>query len=161
MVLADAVATPSVDSVHPDSAVWRAGGQDKTRVSLRMRRDEAHALFAAARAAGMPLGSFVAGLAAGVPALLCGSSPRDYTSALIASNAELATLSRNLYDLARLLRHGTVRAAQEYLSVLEALDADIRNHLALVSEALAQLQPRRACLSRTRSTRAPISGEES
>jgi hypothetical protein len=91
----------------------------------------------------MPLGSFVAGLAAGIPALQHGASLREYTAALVASNSELATLSRNIHHLTGLLRHRSVRAAQEYRSMLETLDADVRDHLALAAEVLAQLQPTR------------------
>jgi hypothetical protein len=144
MLLADALGGASAEGsealrfgVAPGPIVAR------TRLSLRMHRDDAHSLIAAARSAEMPLGSFVAGLLAGIPALHDGASPRQCTPALVASNAELATLSRNLHHLTSLLRHGSVRAAQEYRSMLETLDADVRNHLALASDVLAQLQPTR------------------
>lgn len=105
--------------------------------------DEARALVDAARAATLPLGAFVAGLVAGVPALQHGASPATYASALVASNAALCTLSRDLRDLGRLLRQGSVRAAQEYWSTLDSLDVAVRNHLALACDVLAQLQPTR------------------
>jgi hypothetical protein len=148
MVLADALGKASADEAEAIGLNAPGPIAERARLSLRMHRDEARVLTAAARSAGMPLGSFVAGLAAGIPALHHGANPRDYTAVLVASNAELATLSRNLHHLTGLLRHGSVRAAQEYRSMLETLDADVRNHLALASEILAQLQPMRrlACL---------------
>jgi hypothetical protein len=142
-VLADALSEASADEAGAMGFNVANPIAERVRLSLRMHRDEARALIAAARSAGMPLGSFVAGLAAGIPTLQHGASPRDYTAALVASNAELATLRRHLHHLTGLLRHGSVRAAQEYRSMLETLDADVRNHLALASEVLAQLHGRR------------------
>jgi hypothetical protein len=53
-----------------------------------------------------------------------------------------------------LIRLGSVRAAQEYQAVLVDLEADVRNHLALSAEVLAQLQPRRASSTRAASVSA-------
>ena len=118
---------------------------DRVRLSLRMSREEASATLAAARQAGLAPGAFVAGLVAGVPALLGGASRDAHIAALIASSAELSTLSRDIHHLTSLLRQGNVRAAQEYRERLDALTGDVRNHLSLASRALAGLRPRSHC----------------
>jgi hypothetical protein len=143
------------DSAHAGPAHGAAiEPGERTRVSLRMHRLEAEALFSAARAAGLPAGAFVAGLVAGVPALEQGAAPRNHVAALVASNAEMSTLAKNVHHLAALIRLGSVRAAQEYQAVLVDLEADVRNHLALSAEVLAQLQPRRASSTRAASVSA-------
>jgi hypothetical protein len=146
---------PQGDSAHagPAHAAAMEPGE-RTRVSLRMHRHEAEALFMAARAAAMPAGAFVAGLVAGVPALEHGAAPRNHVAALVASNAEMSTLAKSVHHLAALLRQGSVRAAQEYQTTLADLDAHVRNHLALSAEVLAQLQPRRASATRVTSVSA-------
>ena len=116
--------------------------QGRVRLSLRMSREEASATLAAARQVGLPPGVFVAGLVAGVPALLRGASRDAHIAALIASSAELSTLSRDIHHLTLLLRQGNVRAAQEYRERLDTLAGDVRGHLSLASRVLADLRPR-------------------
>ena len=114
----------------------------RVRLSLRMTREEVLAILAAARHAGMAPGAFVAGLVAGVPALANGTSRTDHLAALIASSAELSTLSRNIHHLTTLLRQGNVRPALVYREMLDALAGDVRRHLTLAASALADLRPR-------------------
>ena len=85
--------------------------QTRVRLSLRMTRDEARAILAAAAHAGLTPGAYVAGLVAGIPALTGGASRAGHVAALIASSAELSTLTRNLHHLTSLLRQGHVQAA--------------------------------------------------
>lgn len=120
----------------------------RSRVSLRMHRDDARALVGAARRARQPLGAFVAGLLGGIPALARGASIEDHVAALVASNAELAALSRDVRHLVALLRQGSVLAAQEYRATLDALDADVRNHLVLAAQALSDLRPCKGAMNR-------------
>ncbi len=115
---------------------------DRVRLSLRMTRREALATITAARAAGLSPGAYVAGLVAGVPVLMTGGTRSDHLAALIASSAELSTLSRNLHHLTTLLRQGSIRAAQEYREMLDTVADDVRDHLTLASTALADLRPR-------------------
>jgi hypothetical protein len=115
----------------------------RARVSLRMSCDEAASLRACARRAGVPPGEYVATLIAHVPAVIPATSRGEQRAALIASTAELATLSRNVGQLSALLRGGSVPAPQEYGVLLEALLVDVRRHLALASGALAALEPLR------------------
>ncbi len=79
---------------------------------------------------------------AGVPALLGGASRDAHVAALIASSAELSTLSRDIHHLTSLLRQGNVRAAQEYRERLDTLAGDVRSHLSLAAGVLAELRPR-------------------
>jgi hypothetical protein len=117
--------------------------EERVRLSLRMSRSDAVATVAAARAAGLALGAYVAGLVAGIPALTTGHSRDDYLVALIASNAEMATFGRKLGQLVSLLRQGSTRAAQEYREMLDGIARKVHEHLALVSAVVAELRPRR------------------
>jgi hypothetical protein len=116
----------------------------RVRVSLRLRRDDAQRLHAAAASAGLPLGAYVSGLAAGVAVLQSGTGPKDHLAAVTASCAELATLGRSLRHLSELLRQGSVRAAQEYRELLDTVAGDVQRHLEVASAALVDLQPSRA-----------------
>ena len=117
--------------------------KDQVRLTMRMSRADAEATLVAARRARLAPGAFVAGLVADVPALSAGSSCADHIAALVASNGELSTLSRNIRHLTKLLREGNVHAALEYRDMLMTLDDDIRGHLTLASGVLADLRPRR------------------
>ena len=93
------------------------------RLSLRMQRDEARLVLSQARASGLSIGRYVAGLCSGVPALSNGSRPFDLATALTTSCAELSTLARDLRHLTLLLRQGKVRSAQEYRERLDTRSA--------------------------------------
>ena len=115
----------------------------QTRLSLRMSRAQAERTIAAARAAGLAPGAFVAGLVAGIPVLVQGDSLSARLSGLTTTHAELATLSRNLHHLDSLLRHGEFAAAQAYQPMLHTLNRDVRAHLDVAARALRDLQPTR------------------
>ncbi len=113
------------------------------RVSLRMDRVHASALSEAAEGAGLSLGEYVSGLLDGV-AVLGGQGDRiGSLAALIASNSELADLSRDLRHLVALLSRGQSEAARVYRERLEDVDRMVRKHLRIASEVLSELQPRR------------------
>jgi len=114
----------------------------RVRLSLRMSREDARAVLAAARKAELSPGAFVAGLVAGVPALTNGASRTQYLEALIESNAELSTLSRNIHRLTALLRQANVEPARPYREILDTLAGDVRSHLTLAARVLSDLQPR-------------------
>lgn len=120
-----------------------ASKRERVRLSLRMTPQDALATLAAARAARLTPGAYVASLVAGVPILLNGGKPGDQLAALTASVAEMATLSRNLRNLTNLLRQGSGQAAQEYRAMLDEVAQDVRGHLKLTSSAIAELQPKR------------------
>lgn len=114
----------------------------QVRLSLRMRREEAEAVWSGARRAGLSLGAYVAGLVQGLPVLQGGATRIETLAALMASTAELSSFSRNLHHLCALLRSGEYRAAQEYRVMLDTLAEDVGSHLVLAARALADLRPR-------------------
>jgi hypothetical protein len=108
-----------------------------------MSCDDASAVLAAARLAGQAPGDFVANLLTMQPAPMPASDRAETVGALIASCAELSTLSRSLNHLVSLLRQGAFRPAEEYRPMLATLGTDVREHLDHFARALAELQPRR------------------
>jgi hypothetical protein len=111
-------------------------------MNLRMSAADAAAVIRAARAAELSPGAYVAGLVNGVPVLSGGADRVEHLAALTQSNAELASLVRNIRHLTTLLRQGSVRAAQEYRGMLDTLADDVRRHVALASVVLGALRPR-------------------
>ncbi len=130
-----------IDGAPPPQLEARAAG--RVRLTLRMARDDASAVLAAARLAGQAPGDFVADLLTGQPAPMPASDRAEAVRALIASCAELATFSRNLSHLVLLLRQGAFRPAEEYRPMLATLGTDVREHLDYFTRAMAELQPRR------------------
>jgi uncharacterized protein (DUF1778 family) len=141
--LAEALGGPAgpVAETRPPRLEARAAG--RVRLTLRMSRDDASAVLAAARSAGQAPGDFVANLLAMQPAPMPASDRAETVRALIASCAELSTFSRNLSHLVSLLRQGAFRPAEEYRPMLATLGTDVREHLDDFTRALAELQPRR------------------
>lgn len=141
--LAEALGGPAgpVDGARPPRLEARGAG--RVRLTLRISRDDASAVLAAARLAGQTPGDFVAKLLAGQPAPMPASDRAETLGALIASCAELSTFSRNLSHLVSLLRQGAFRPAEEYRPMLATLGTDVREHLDYFARAMAELQPRR------------------
>lgn len=121
----------SVDMDEPSKAV---------KVSIRLTTSEVRRLDAGARAAGLARAAFLSGLIEGVNVLSSGGRP-DHLAALISSSSQLSTLSRNIRNLADLLRRSESRAAQEYRAMLETLAGDVNRHLSLAGDVLAQMLP--------------------
>jgi hypothetical protein len=110
------------------------------KVSIRLTTHEVRRLDAGAKAAGLARAAFLSGLIDGINVLSTGGR-RDHLAALISSNAELSTLSRNIRHLADLLRRSESRAAQEYRAMLDTLANDVHCHLHLAGNVLTQMQP--------------------
>ena len=142
--LADVLGQPTASGALRAPYTRRDQGASRVRLSLRMTRAQAAAVIEAAHWAGMSPGGYVANLVAGVPVLTCGGRRAEHVTALIASCAEMSSLSRNVYHLTLLLREGSSRAAQEYRMMLDTLANDVREHLRLASAVLAELRPRGA-----------------
>ena len=142
-VLAEALGAVDSDQRVLGSATHGSAPNRRVRLSLRLTAEQARAITLAAKASGLATGDFVSGLVAGVPVLSAGANRTDHLAALIASSAEISTLSRNIHHLTSLLRHGAFRAAQEYRPMLDTLADDMRGHLAMAAGAVADLQPRR------------------
>ena len=111
------------------------------KLSIRLTRSEVRRLDASAGAAGLSRAALISGLIAGVSVLSSGGR-QDHLAALIASSAELSTLSRNIHHLTSLLREGNVRPALEYRAMLHTLAGDVCEHLTLAASVLAGLRPR-------------------
>jgi hypothetical protein len=122
----------------------------RIRLSLRMSVEHRQAVLASARRAGLTAGDYVAGLVAGVPVLTSGSSRGEHLAALVASNAAMATLARNLGQLTRLFRQGSARAAHEYLAMSDNVALKVGEHVQHVSAVLADLRPGRASTTTAR-----------
>ncbi len=112
------------------------------KLSIRMSADEARQLAASARAAGLSRGAYLAGLIANVPVLSTGGGRTEHIATLMASCAELSTLSRNVHRLTALLRQANVEPARPYREMLDTLAGDVRRHLEFAARLLADLQPR-------------------
>ncbi len=119
-----------------------ASNATSVKLSIRMTAEEARQLAAGARAAGLSRGAYLAGLVSNVPVLSTGGGRAEHIATLMASSAELSTLSRNIHQLTVLLRHANVEPARPYREMLETLAGDVRRHLELAARALADLQPR-------------------
>lgn len=121
----------------------RVGFGTSVKLSIRMTAEEAGQLAAGARSAGLSRGAYLAGLVAHVPVLTAGVSRVEHIAVLSESTAELATLSRNLYQLSTQLRRDADESTVPLRLMLDTLARDVRQHLDLASIALADLQPRR------------------
>lgn len=111
------------------------------KLSIRMSAEEARQLAAGARAAGLSRGAYLAGLIGNVPVLSAGGVRTEHIATLMASCAELSTLSRNIHRLTALLRQANVEPARPYRAMLDTLAGDVRRHLELAARLLAELQP--------------------
>jgi predicted HicB family RNase H-like nuclease len=134
--LAKATADPQAASSGATSSAA------SVKLSIRMTPEEAEQLVAGARAAGLSRGAYLSGLIANVPVLTSGANRTDHIATLVASSAELSTLSRNIHHLTSLLREGNVRPALDYRDMLDTLAGDVRGHLMLAAGVLADLRPR-------------------
>ena len=119
----------------------RRSNATTVKLSIRMSAEEARQLAAGARAAGLSRGAYLAGLIANVPVLSAGGGRTEHIATLIASCAELSTLSRNVHRLTALLRQANVEPARPYREMLDTLAADVRGHLEVAARVLAGLQP--------------------
>lgn len=124
-----------------DEATERPSSATTVKLSIRMSAEEARQLAAGARAAGLSRGAYLAGLVANVPVLSAGGGRTEHMATLVASCAELSTLSRNVHRLTALLRQANVEPARPYREMLDTLAGDVRRHLDLAARVLADLQP--------------------
>ena len=123
----------------PSEARGSAIAPAVVKVSIRLTSAEAAQLESGAREAELSRGAYVGALVNGVAVL---SRRKDHLAALTASCAELAVLSRNIHHLTTLLGHGSFRAAEEYREMLDSLKFEVRRHLKVAADALADLRPR-------------------
>ena len=132
----------------------RPSSTTAVKLSIRMSAEEARQLAAGARAAGLSRGAYLSSLIANVPVLSAGGGRTEHIATLMASCAELSTLSRNIHRLTALLRQANVEPARPYREMLDSLSGDVRHHLELAARVLADLQPQSR--STRPSTRSPL-----
>lgn len=138
-VLAAALGAEAGDSAAPSAGAGDPIRAAQAKLSVRMVKDAGCRLDHNARAAGLSRGVYLARLIDGAPPVVASSDRAAMFNALNASSAELAVLSRDINHLTQLLRQGSVQGARAYAARHEALDADVRRHLALAAPVLAEL----------------------
>jgi hypothetical protein len=111
----------------------------KVKLSVRLLRPAAIRLGLNAGAAGLSRGAYLTRLVNGAPAVASSADRAALANALNNSSAELAIMSRDINHLTQLLRKGSVEAARSYAARHEALDADVRAHLARAAAVLAEI----------------------
>jgi len=137
--LAAAFGTEPTDPAPPSAGAGSPTSGARVKLSVRLKKPASCRLDRNARAAGLSRGVYLTQLIEGAPPVVASSDRAAMCNALNASCAELAVLSRDINHLARLLRQGSVEAARVYAARHEALDADVRRHLALAARVLAEL----------------------
>jgi hypothetical protein len=118
-----------------------SGSGPRARLCLRMSREHARATLQAAQRAGMHPGDYIGSLVANVPVVSAGGSRAGHIAALVATSAELSALSRDIRRLTALLRRADVEPARPYRAMLDTLAGDVRRHLDVCAQALADLRP--------------------
>ena len=131
----DHVASAGLPTGHRDVApfAW------KVKLSVRLLRPAAIRLGLNACAAGLSRGAYLTKLVDGAPAVTSSADRAALANALNNSSAELAIMSRDINHLTQLLRKGSTEAARSYAARHEALDADVRAHLARAAAVLAEI----------------------
>jgi hypothetical protein len=138
-------ATLGVDRGAPvatSSAVMRPAPTPRVKLSVRLSHFAAQRLDASARAAGLSRGAYLLRLIDGAPPVTPIADDAALVAALASSTAEMAVLSRDLNDLMRLLRQGSVQAAREYRDRLFTLDKNVQRHMEVAASTLVALRAR-------------------
>jgi hypothetical protein len=114
------------------------------KLTIRFSGAAAAMLDARAQEAGVSRGALIGGLLSEVPVMVQASvRPADVVSALIASNAQVSTLARQVAQLCIVLERGDGQAARAYRMKLAGMVEEVRAHLRLTAQALDVLRPRR------------------
>ena len=145
----------SADKTSACDAKQPSDGMPRVRLSLRLNPIAAHTLQWTARRAGKSVGNLVADLLEGMPTPVSSLERQAQLRALVASNSELATLTRDLRHLTALLGQGSVAAAQRYRDLLDGVAEAVRGHVDLSSAVLAELRPAKQQTKTPRSRAVP------
>jgi len=113
--------------------------RSQVKLSVRLLRSAAIRLRTNACAAGLSRGAYLTRLIDGAPAVMSSADRAALCKALNHSSDELAIMSRDINHLTQLLKRGSVEAARSYAKRHEALDADVRAHLARAAAVLGEL----------------------
>src|SRR5438309_8570501 len=109
------------------------------RLIVRLFAREARQFTDGAQRAGLSRGAYLVELMQADAKSSTAGQRTAQIAAVVESNANVATLSRNIRHLVALLGQGSVRAAQEYRTMLDGLEGDVRRHLALVAHLASTL----------------------
>jgi hypothetical protein len=127
----------------PSQTMNALGSGDLVKVTLRLPAAFAELLKRRSREASVPQGVYVAGLVDGVPPP---PLPRDHSDAIAAlrsSTDQLAAIGTDLNALMRLLRLGPSPQVQGYRDRAQSLVEDVRRHLDVASDLIAQVRAAR------------------
>jgi len=113
------------------------------KLSVRLKRPSAYRLDQDARATGLSRGAYLARLIHGAPPVASSADRIAMCASLNKSSEELAVLSRDINHLTQLLLRASVEAAKSYRVRLQTLDRDVRAHLGLAANVLADLSAMR------------------
>lgn len=121
-----------------------AGGDHVRRVAkITLRMPAEHALLLAKRARGADVsqGAYVASLLEGTPAPPRAPDYARVVEALLVSSNRLADLSPDLNGIARLVARDPKGELARYAGHIDALAADVRQHIAVAAALLTSLRP--------------------
>ena len=113
------------------------------KLSIRMPAAEAGRIAEGARQAGISRAAYLAELVFGAPQGVSSATRSEQVAMLASTNAELATLGRNVRHLATLISQGSGEAALHYKGMLNTITVEVRRHLSVSSAVLADLRSRR------------------
>jgi hypothetical protein len=107
------------------------------KLTLRVPLRQASWLVEHARAAGLSYGTFLASLIDGAP---YPGSLADAVRSLTGSSDQMATLSRDLHYVFRMLRQGTKAEIEPYRERVIGLFDEVRQHLRLTAGLVAEVR---------------------
>jgi hypothetical protein len=107
------------------------------KLTLRVPLRQASWLVEHARAAGLSYGTFLASVIDGAP---YPGSLADAVRSLTGSSDQMATLSRDLHYVFRMLRHGTKPEIEPYRQRVIGLFDEVRQHLRLTAGLAAEVR---------------------
>lgn len=140
-VVADAVGEKGgaqARRIESDAGLADQPQQGRVRLALRLPKQDADVLLGRAREAGLPIGAYVVALLRDGQQPPSAEDRRAATAALSRSNAELATITRDLSKLNGLLSRGESQAASAFRQSLATLSGDVRKHLVVAATLLKQ-----------------------
>lgn len=138
LAVAAALETSPLNPGVEPSGEPHASANQSIKLTIRLRRAVAARLTARARACGLSHGMYLTTLIDGTPA-----PPLAAVAALNASTDQLAVISADLNEVARLLRDKPLPSEEELDAFTRKVVDGIRRHLDLASRVVADLRPAR------------------
>ena len=139
---ASAPGRAALDGASQRVADSAASGTRPVKLGIRISADLSALLATRARECGLSQAAYLARLIAGSP-----TPSFDLVVTLGSSADRLATVSADLNELIRVLRHDASSSGPLVEQLLKPLHDDVREHLRLASHVVAELRPARAARS--------------